>query len=388
MSRARSARPRVVSPLVCPHRPACPGCPRFGERGADTSALARLGDIVSEAGIAAPRVHAGAGLGFRHRVRLAIRGRAHNPKLGLFELGSHRVVHIPNCPIHHPLINDVARVIRSALADLRVPPYADHHHAGRARYLQIVVERATERAQVVLVTNDDRPDGLEPLFERLETDLGSRLHSLFWNGNSERTNAILGPRWQKICGDDDVIETANGVRLHYPPGAFGQSNLPLADRLGARVRELVPDGSTLLELYAGVGALGLPLAARLARLELNEQSAHSLDGLARGVAELPPEVAERVSVHAGAAADHSARVMDVDTVLVDPPRRGLDRGVLDALLASPPERLIYVSCGLDAFLAQARELLASGRYALEGLEVFLFLPYTDHVETLAWFSRR
>jgi 23S rRNA (uracil1939-C5)-methyltransferase len=220
VSPAPRARPRALSPLVCPHRPACPGCPRFGERGADATALARLNELANHAGVASPDVHAGAALGFRHRVRLAIRGRAHNPKIGLVELDSHRVVHIPNCRVHHPLVNEVARVTRSALADLLIAPYADSHHAGRARYLQIVVERATERAQVVLVTNDDTPDGLEPLFDRLRSDLGPRLHSLFWNGNSERTNTILGPRWQKICGEDEVIETTGGARLHYPPGAF------------------------------------------------------------------------------------------------------------------------------------------------------------------------
>jgi 23S rRNA (uracil1939-C5)-methyltransferase len=377
-----------VSTLVCPHRPACPGCPRFGERGADPAALLRLSEFSNEAGLAPPKVVNGPALGFRHRVRLAVRGRANNPKLGLFELRSHRVVHIPDCRVHHPLINDVARVVRSAMADLRIPPYSDGAHAGRIRYLQVVVERATQSAQLVIVSNELAPDGLEALFERVRTELGARLHSLHWNGNPERTNSILGPHWQKLCGPDTVIENVAGTRLHYPPGAFGQSNLPLADALAARVRELVPEGSAVLELYAGVGALGLPLVQRVSRLALNELGPDSLAGLNRGMAELAPELAARVHVHPGAAATCTPLLAGAGIVIVDPPRRGLERPLLDALLESPPERLIYVSCGLESFLEQARELLSSSRYTLEGLEVFALFPYTEHVETLAWFGRR
>jgi len=60
-------------------------------------------------------VVSGAMSGFRLRARLAIRGRLGAPKLGMFELGTHRVVHIPNCVVQHPLINRVAAVVRRAI---------------------------------------------------------------------------------------------------------------------------------------------------------------------------------------------------------------------------------------------------------------------------------
>jgi bifunctional non-homologous end joining protein LigD len=75
--------------------------------GAEPGGLERLQQLAAQAGIAPPRVREARALGYRHRVRLAVRGRANNPKIGLFELGSHRVVHIPDCKVHHPLINDV-----------------------------------------------------------------------------------------------------------------------------------------------------------------------------------------------------------------------------------------------------------------------------------------
>jgi 23S rRNA (uracil1939-C5)-methyltransferase len=74
-------------------------------------------------------------------------------------------------------------------------------------------------------------------------------------------------------------------------------------------------------------------------------------------------------------------------VIVDPPRRGLAPALLDALCAAPPQRLVYVSCGLESFLAETERLLESKRLALRSLDAYALFPYTEHVETLALFAR-
>ena len=74
-------------------------------------------------------------------------------------------------------------------------------------------------------------------------------------------------------------------------------------------------------------------------------------------------------------------------VIVDPPRKGLDPKLCEALAESPPETLVYVSCGLPAFLDQTRRLLGAGRLRLDHVEAFGLIPHTEHVETLALFRR-
>ena len=73
---------------ACPHRPPCPGCPRFAEP--DIPATAALAALCAEAGLLAPTVVEGPAFGYRHRARLAVRGRAASPKVGIFQEGSHR----------------------------------------------------------------------------------------------------------------------------------------------------------------------------------------------------------------------------------------------------------------------------------------------------------
>jgi tRNA/tmRNA/rRNA uracil-C5-methylase (TrmA/RlmC/RlmD family) len=324
---------------------------------------------------------------FRHRARLAVRGRARSPKIGIFEAGSHRVVDIPRCLVHHPLVNDVAHEARAAIRETATPPYSDDAHAGLLRYLQVVVERRSETAQVVVVANDEDPTRSQPFMRALANRLGPRLHSLFWNGNEARTNAILGPHFSHIIGPDAVEEVMGGARVFYPPGAFGQSNLPLSSRLVDAVHALVPASARVLELYAGVGAIGMGLASRASELLMNELSDESFRGLSSGVDALPESARARVHIVPGPAAEGVAAMDAPDVVIVDPPRKGLDPEVLTALTATPPQRLIYIACGLDSFLSDERFISTARSLRLTALEVFDLFPHTDHIETLAVFDR-
>jgi tRNA/tmRNA/rRNA uracil-C5-methylase (TrmA/RlmC/RlmD family) len=328
----------------------------------------------------------GAPFGWRHRARLAVRGRAASPKIGLFQEDSHRIVDIPQCLVHHSRVNAVAAAAKGAIRAAGVAPYADGPHRGLLRYLQVVVERATARVQVVVVANADEPAPTEAFTTALAGALGGDLHSLWWNGNSARTNTILGPRWERLVGDEAVCESIGGARVFFPPGAFGQANLPLADRIAAQVHAWVPDGAAVVELYAGCGAFGLGLVGRVAGVAFNEAAPAGVAGLALGVAALPSAVRSRAVVRPGAATDWLDLLPAADVVIADPPRKGLDAPVLAQLVTTPPARLVVVSCSLEAFLREAATLAPA--MALRALVPFALFPHTDHVETVALFERR
>lgn len=370
----------------CPHRPPCPGCPRYAEPGLAPDAHARLAELAKRSGLPEPRVVVGAPLGFRRRARLAVRGRASSPKLGLFQEGTHRIADIPRCRIQHSAVNEVAAALRRAIRETGVAPYADGSGRGQLRYAQIAVERASGRAQLVLVGNATSSAALRPTFAALERELGSRLQGLWWNGNPARTNAILGPHWEHVSGEAALRETIAGVDVFHPPGAFGQSHTELFESLASRARAAVPDGARVLELFAGTGAIGLGLLGRAESVSLNELSEHGLHGLALGIGARPKAEQARARVLAGDASSFADRIASVDALIVDPPRTGLGRALADAIRARPPARLVYVSCGLDAFLREASGWLDAGALALESLEAYALFPYTEHVETLAVFA--
>jgi 23S rRNA (uracil1939-C5)-methyltransferase len=325
--------------------------------------------------------------GFRLRARLAIRGRVGSPKLGLFELGSHRVVHIPHCVVQHPLINRVAGIVRRAIAETRVTSYSDGAQLGIARYLQVAVERSSQSAQVVLVGNCASAEPLADCLDLVRQRLGAELHSLWFNANSTRGNTILGPQFENWCGPPNMVEHFGAAAVHYPPGAFGQSNLEVAQLIIGHIRGLIPPGARLTEFYAGVGAIGLSLLDLVSEIQLNEMGIHSLDGLYCGLAQLSESDRHKVSVIPGSAGEARLAALDRDVVIADPPRKGLDPALTSFLSEHPPQRFVYVSCGLESFLEDCVKLTAHSKLRLKSLTAFNLLPFTEHIETVACFER-
>lgn len=372
--------------LTCVHRPPCPGCPRLGESLASSPALEPLQKLASAHGLSIEVMERPAQR-YRMRSRLAVRGLVRAPQLGLFEEGSHWVVNIPQCLVHHDAVNRTANVLRRAIQVSGVSPYSEKTHRGWLRYVQIVVERSSQRVQLVLVGNCATPEPLAPLIAMLQRELGDTLHGLFFSAQTEKSNAILGPRCELISGSPAVEEQIAGARAFFPPDAFGQSHLALYEDVVARIGSLVPDGARVLELYAGVGAIGLSVLPRATHVSFNELGAGSLAGLELGIAALPAELRARASVHPGSAAAHTALIADAGVVIADPPRKGLTKELTQALAAAPPPRLIYLSCDTATFLRDAALLLADGRVKLTSLAACDFFPFTEHVETLAVFDR-
>jgi tRNA/tmRNA/rRNA uracil-C5-methylase (TrmA/RlmC/RlmD family) len=371
----------------CPHRPPCPGCPRFGERGIASAARGALDELARVHGVPEVPVISGETAGFRLRARLAIRGRLGSPKLGLFELGTHRVVHIPNCSVQHPLINRVAAVVRRALVDARVTSYSDKAHLGLARYLQVAVERSSQTAQVVIVANSATPEPLAACLDLIRERLGPELHSLWFNANRERSNTILGPDFLNWYGPASVVESFGGAQVHYPPGAFGQNNLDIAHGIIDQVRTQIPQGARVAEFYAGVGAIGLSVLTRVREILMNEVSPQSLRGLELGLAQLDLAIRAKISVIPGQAGAARLAASGAQVVIADPPRKGLDPDLTGYLSEHPPERFLYVSCGLESFLSDTAQLTSRGKLRLCALTAFNLLPFTGHVETVARFER-
>ena len=318
-----------------------------------------------------------------------VRGRSRSPKVGIFQAGSHRIVDTPTCAVHHPLINQVAAALKQAIRETRSEPYADRPHRGQVRAVQVVVERATQSAQVTLVTRDDRAAEAEPLLQAFQEMFAAEpLHSLWWNGQPERSNTILGPSWQRVLGPEAVCESIGGAQVFFPPGAFGQAHLALADRVVQEVHALASGADRIAEWYAGCGAIGLGLLAPGAAVAFNEQSPHAIEGLRLGIEALGPAAATRAEVFRGAAEEFPDLARGRGLAVVDPPRRGLDRALCDGLASRPPEQLVYVSCGLESLERDVDRLLEPGHLRLASLTPYALFPFTNHVETLARFASR
>jgi tRNA/tmRNA/rRNA uracil-C5-methylase (TrmA/RlmC/RlmD family) len=332
-----------------------------------------------------PEIRSGPPLGYRVRARLSVRASGQGPLVGIFEQGSHQLVDIPECTVHHPLVNRVASALRTSLAGTFTSAYQEGEHRGLVRALQVVVERASRSAQVTLVLNSARFLDARAVCAALSSELGSELHSLFLNAQPRRSNTILGHDWLHVSGPEATRELLGTAQVFYPPGAFGQANLGLFERIVSEVHQHVPPDGHVLEFHAGTGALGLGLVARSKTYAFNELGRDSLAGLELGLQALGQ--GHEVSVLRGSAARFAAQVAQADTVIVDPPRKGLEPELLAALCAPGPgpSTLVYLSCDLGSLIRDSEALCQ--RYRVASATGYALFPFTPHVETLLRFER-
>lgn len=371
----------------CTHRPPCPGCPRYGANVPSPERMTQLRVLADRARIKPPAIIGGDRLGWRRRARLAVRGRARSPKLGVFEADSHKIVDIPRCGVHHPKINEGVRALRESIRATGLSPWHETAPRGLLRYVQITVTPDEDRLQIVLVVHDSGVDLLRPLAEDLQRRLGDQLQGLFGNPNTTKGNRILGDEFIRLAGEEDFGATFGASTVRVPPGAFFQSNADVFGDIVEMIQDDVLPDRRVVELYGGVGTIGLGLAERSKSLVIEEIAPDSLRGLERGVAALPDDVRARVSIDARPAAKAVDLIPDADVVIVDPPRKGLDPEVIATLRRSPPHRLWLVSCGFEAFLRDQEALTQDGRLRLAALTAADLFPMSDHVEVIARFAQ-
>ncbi len=187
-----------------------------------------------------------------------------------------------------------------------------------------------------------------------------------------------------MIGSDHLIETISGRDFEVSASSFFQVNTKQAETLVRVALEAldVQDGDTVLDLYCGVGLFTAFIAPKAARVIGVEAYAPAVRD-----AEVNLDEFNNVELYESPvemAMDHLVKE-SVQRVILDPPRAGCDKRVLEALIKIAPQRIVYVSCD-PATLARDAKRLINGGYKLESATPLDMFPQTHHIETLAIFD--
>jgi 23S rRNA (uracil1939-C5)-methyltransferase len=188
-----------------------------------------------------------------------------------------------------------------------------------------------------------------------------------------------------LAGEDWLPMEVNGRIFRVSAGSFFQVNTAQAGAMVQFLQEVLPldNQTTLLDVYCGVGLFSAFLADRVGRCIGIEQSPTACEDYAFNLDEM-----ENVELYVGAAEDilPALQVSGKITAIVDPPRAGLDRHALDALVALQPRWIAYVSCDPATLARDLKRLVAAG-YSLERVTPFDLFPQTYHIESISLLRR-
>jgi 23S rRNA (uracil1939-C5)-methyltransferase len=184
------------------------------------------------------------------------------------------------------------------------------------------------------------------------------------------------------AGEDHIRLQVSGRNFRVSPTSFFQVNQAVAEKMVEHVLDSVPAAiETLIDVYCGVGLFSAFLAPRCSRLIGIEASAPACEDFAANLDEF-----DNVELYEDAA-ERVLPALDIkpDAVLVDPPRAGLERGALDALVKLAPKTIVYVSCD-PATLARDAARLDKAGYRMESVTPFDMFPQTYHIESITVFK--
>ena len=364
---------RRVSP--CSAFPACGGCTYQELDYADQMIVKRavVLDALGRSPISLPadlQVVPSPERGWRSRVDLHVAELDGHVRIGLFGSASHRLISFDECLQLSEASNRTIGELREALV-VAGPAASD---VRRIRLL----EDTTGTERVVGLSTRRNADLAAPLRASV-----SELEGVV--GVGVVTPGRGADRFRLLHGRPFVTMRVGNHAYRTHVESFFQANRHLAEALVADVVERVPEGRPVLDLFGGVGLFSLPLAARSESVTNVESSRFAVND-ARANARSAG--ATNVHVRRGAVGDVLAglKQQSGECILVDPPRGGLGRRLVEPLVAREPERIVYVSCDPPA-LARDLKLFADAGYRADGLRCFDLFPDTFHVETVCQLSR-
>ena len=310
------------------------------------------------------------------------------PAFGFFAAHSHRIIPCEACCLQPDFYPAIIRCLTDWMVQYGIKPYDEQTQTGTVRHLFLRDGRDSGEIMVCVVANADSLPHKDALVCSL-MKVNPKIASIVLNVNRKKGNSILGEKCITLWGKDTITDRLCGLFFDISPLSFYQVNHDGAELLYQTAADFAALSGTevLLDLYCGVGTIGLSMAKRAARLIGVEVIPAAVENAGRNAARNGIQNAEFICADAGQAARQliEAKIFP-DVIIVDPPRRGCDTSVLDAIIKMSPGKIVMVSCN-SATAARDCAYLSEHNYTVTKLRAVDMFPRTGHVETVCLLSK-
>lgn len=313
------------------------------------------------------------------------------PCIGFYAGRTHRIVPCPDCKLQPGVLNEIGNALCAFFAQQGIRPYDEQSGKGLVRHIFLRRGAHSGQIMVCLVCTRAKLPHAEQLCAVLREQFPA-ISTILLNVNAKNTNVILGSENHILYGPGYIEDTLCGVPVRLGPLSFYQVNTLAAERLygvAAQYAQLTPD-DTLLDLYCGMGTIGLSMADQcrgLIGVEIVPEAIESAKANAARMGEAVAAKSRFFCADAGQAATQlAAEGLHPDIVMLDPPRKGCDEATLSAVVRMAPRRVVYVSCNPATAARDAAWLEQNGYHAEKVQPVDLF-PRTKHVECVIALSK-
>jgi 23S rRNA (uracil1939-C5)-methyltransferase len=320
---------------------------------------------------------------YRNKVQLPVGGKEDEIKIGFYAQRSHEIIHMDSCNIQDKTADVVVGLVKNWIKSYKIKTYKEEEHTGVIRHIMVRKAFKTDELMVVIVTRTKELPHKDELISSICENIKG-IKSIIQNVNDKKNNVILGGYCETLWGQDTISDYIGKFKFNISPLSFFQVNPVQTEVLYSKALEYanLTGNETVFDAYCGTGTISLFLSQRAK--------------MVYGV-EIIPEAIENAKVNArennvdnvefivGQSEKVIPKLIEdgikADVVVVDPPRKGCERVLLESIAKMQPERIVYVSCDPGTLARDLAILEDSGYKTLEIQPVDMF-PQTAHVETI------
>lgn len=308
---------------------------------------------------------------------------------GFYESKTHKVIPVEDCAIQNTAFAPILRLVCSTADELGWSVYDEESGRGLLRHIYLRTGEATRETMLCLVINGRELLHSDVLVERVKEQFPCVV-SIMLNFNCEDTNVVLGDEYKLLYGKEGIEDELCGLRFFIRPASFYQVNREGAELLYSKAREAasLTGGEIIADLYCGTGTIGLSMAGKAKRLCGIEIEPSAVDCARENALRNNISNADFVC---GDASDKGTILsafggLTPDVVIIDPPRKGSTRELIDTLSELEVKKVVYVSCAPDTLARDLAYFLERG-YRMSSVQPVDMFPRCGHVESVVCLTR-
>lgn len=333
---------------------------------------------------------------YRHKVQLPFGHKKGKYEeiltLGLHARDNSKIIDLKECKIQDESLSAIAWAVRDWAREEKYTPYNEKYDRGFLKYLVLRKSNYSGEILVGLVTASPKEivkKKLDLLVQKIESTLlpfnekgKSVLSGIIQNINREKTTMVIGEHERLLYGKKYIKEELGGFKYRVGLSTFIQVNPYQTPRLYEKVLQEIPENANVIDAYCGIGTISLWLSKKAKSVLGIESNPHSIEFANIALKE---NKIRNVKFRVGDTARILSQLDGVyDVLVVDPPRSGLERNCVNAILNLGIRKIIYVSCNPETLEEDAHVL--SKKYKLKSILPVDMFPQTFHIESIAVFE--
>ena len=307
---------------------------------------------------------------------------------GFFKRKSHEVFEVDENILNSKLGNRIIKELKEILNKNKISVYNEITHKGLLRNVMIRTNSNNEAMLVLIINSNKITENIKNLLFRLREKI-EEIKSIYISLNSKKTNTVIGEKNIFIYGEESIKENLNGIEFHISPTSFFQINVKQAKRLYDIAINFFDniDDKYIVDAYSGTGTIGMIMAKKAKKVYAIEIVKSASEDGEKTAKENGIENIEFIN---GSVEKELVNLINankrIDTIIFDPPRKGLEPSIIDKVAELNLKEVVYISCNPSTF-ARDVKLFSEKGYTLKKLQAVDMFPQTSHIETVALLSK-